>query len=50
VARSLELHRSLVEVLTSLSLLGQLDDHAVTRRRQLLLDELEQLHTVDFRV
>lgn len=48
--RSLELHRSLVEVVTSLSLLGQLDPGAVTQRRRSLVDGLEQLHTVDFTV
>jgi len=47
-ARSLELHRSLVEVITSLSLLGQLDSDAVIQRRRSLALDLEQLHTVDF--
>jgi hypothetical protein len=49
-SRSLELHRSLVEVLTSLSLLGQLDSTAVTQRRRSLVSDLEQLHTMDWRV
>ncbi|MBI2705660.1 MAG: dynamin family protein [Actinobacteria bacterium] len=49
-ARSLELHRSLVEVVTSLSVIGQLDPDAVTQRRRLLASDLEQLHTVDFSV
>jgi hypothetical protein len=49
-ARGLELHRSLVEVLTSLSLLGQLDPTAVTQRRRSLVSDLEQLHTMDWRV